>query len=172
MTITFQHLVGTFEPVDKTIAFHIEADWDKDNTNDNVPTFENGTDEPDYNAQFDRSGPNTILVNTIENETEDLEDDEVNSDTIHKFEEQVVITIVAESRADRIRFENEINRILWEASPNAGTRLTKSDGTNSHINRFKKSEVTFRRIELPDNDTLSLEGSEGILTIVYYKFKT
>jgi hypothetical protein len=106
-------------------------------------------------------------------DTEDKSDDEVNSDTIHAFEEDVVITIIAESREARIKFQNEINRILWELSPNSNTRLNKSNDTeNSHIDRFKKSEVTFTRIEPPNDETAYLEASEGILVCVYYKFKT
>lgn len=168
MTVTFQHLVGDFENFDKTIAYHLELNW----TDEIIPRFENGTDEPNHNAQFARTGPNAILVNVDENNTEDKSNDEVNSDTIHAFEEKVVITIVAEDRLARKRFENEINRILWEISPNSVTRITKSDETNSHLNRFKKSEITFKRIDLPDNRTAYLEGAEGVLTCVYYKFKT
>lgn len=167
MTVTYQHLSGAYENTDKTIAYHLENDW----TETVYPTFQNGTDEPDYNAQFDNSDPNTILVNTIESDSS-RNDDEVNSDTIHSTVEKVIITIIAESREQRILFENEVNRIIWEMSPNTGTRVTKSDGTNSHIDHFERSQVDFKRVDIADDDTRYLENSEGELLLVYYKFKT
>ena len=173
MAITFSHLVGTIEPIDKTLWYHITIEWDNSNTNSITPVFENGTDEPDYRAQFDRSGPNKILFNTLNKLTDNQAPDEVNSDTIHAVNEEIVITIVAESREVRYLFENEVNRILWELSPNSTTRLTKSgDVEDSHIDRFLKSEVQFNQIDLPDDNTAYLIGSEGILTCVYYKFKS
>lgn len=171
MVITFQHLVGDYENTDKVIAYHIENDWDNTNTNSVTPIVENGTDEPDYEAQFDCTGPNKVLVNTIDIDfTED--DDEVNSDTVHSAREEIVITIIAESRIMRRLIEIEVNRIIWELSPNSTIRLTKSDSDNSHIDHFEKSEVSFSQIDLPDNEWNHMQGSEGELIVIYYKFKS
>ena len=167
MTVTFQNLAGTLENTDKTIEYNIELNW----TYSIVPNFENGTDEPDYNAQFELTGPNAILVNTIERDY-DNNDDEANSDTVHSVREKIAITIIAESRIARIGIEDEINRILWELNINSSNRLNKSDATNSHIDRFLKSEVTFKQIELPGDNSQYLQGSEGFLTCVYYKFRS
>lgn len=167
MTVTFQHLVGAFENTDKVIAFNLEDAW----TYSIVPGFNNGTDEPDYKAQFELAGPNVILVNTIERDL-DRTDDEANSDTVHSVDERISITIVAESRKARIAFEDEINRIIWELNVNSANRLLKSDGNTSHIDRFAKSEVTFVQIQLPGDESQNLQGSEGFLTCVYYKFRT
>jgi hypothetical protein len=173
MPVSFSHLVGDIESIDKTIWYHVTLEWDNSNTNSITPVFENGIDEPDYIAQFDRSGPNKILFNSINKLTEDKSDQEVNSDTIHAVEEEILITIVAESREARYLFENEINRIIWELSPNSSIRLTKSgDVEDSHVDHFKKSEVQFNEIELPNNETAYLIGSEGTLTCIYYKFRT
>lgn len=171
MTVTYQHLVGSFENLDKTMAFHIGDDWDNTNTNSVTPIVENGTDEPDYEAQFDCGGANKILVNTIDRDFT-LTDDEVNSDTVHSVREEIIITVIAESREMRILIENEINRILWELSPNSSTRLTKSDSSNSHVDHFEKSEVSFAQIDLPDNEWAFMQGSEGSLFCIYYKFRS
>ena len=136
-----------------------------------TPTFENGTDEPDYKAQFDAVGPNSILVNTVERDLERT-DDEVNSDTIHSVYEKIAITIVAESRLMRIALEDEVNRILWEHNLNSGNRLLKSDSSNSHIDHYEKSEVTFVEIDVPGTESYNFSGSEGFLTVVYYKFRS
>ena len=170
MTVTWSHLSGTFEATDKVIAYRLETDWNNSNTSSIDPVFENGQDEPDYYAQFDRSGPNKILINTLEGDFTD-NTNEVNSDTVHSVREEIIITIVAESKTVRGLFESEVNRILWEASPNSSTRIVKSDAADSHIDHFEKSEVSFRRIELPDNETAYLEGSEGSLYCIYFKFK-
>ena len=168
MTVTFLNLVGDFENLDKTIAFHLESDW----TETNIPVFENGTDEPDYRAQFDRSGPNAVLVNVVEDDYSNT-DDEANSDTVHSVTTTVTITIVAESREMRYIMENEVNRILWEMSPNTNTRVNKSNDTeSSHISYFEKSEVSFAQVDLPDDSTAYLQGSEGELKCVYYKFRS
>ena len=167
MTVTFQHLVGSYENVDKTIAYNLSNDW----TYSTTPTFENGTDEPDYKAQFDAVGPNSILVNTVERDLERT-DDEVNSDTIHSVYEKIAITIVAESRLMRIALEDEVNRILWEHNLNSGNRLLKSDSSNSHIDHYEKSEVTFVEIDVPGTESYNFSGSEGFLTVVYYKFRS
>ena len=172
MTVTYQHLVGDYENTDKVIAWNLENLWESLYTNDITPLFQNGTDEPDYKAQFDMTGPNSILINTLERNYENTED-EVNSDTIHSVYEEIVITIVAESRDMRIKLEDEVNRILWELNVNSSNRITKSDGSsNSHIDHFSKSEVSFLQIDLEDDETQFLQGSEGILTVVYYKFRS
>lgn len=171
MTVTFQHLVGEFENTDKVIAYNIENDWNADNTLEIKPNINNGTDEPDYNAQFDMSGPNAVLINTIERDL-DINDDEVNSDTVHSVYETIAITIIAESRKMRIKIEDEVNRILWEHNINSSNRIIKSDLSNSHIDHYEKSEVSFNQIELPDNNSQFLQGSEGFLTVVYYKFRS
>ncbi len=172
MTVIFQHLVGDYENTDKVIAYNIDEDWVDSNTLSNKPRIENGTDEPDYKAQFELSGPNAVLINTIERDL-DGSDDEANSDTVHSIYERIAITVVAESRIMRIKIEDEINRILWEHNLNSANRLLKSNGTqNSHIDRYEKSEVTFREIDLPGDNSQHLQGSEGFLTVVYYKYRT
>ena len=72
----------------------------------------------------------------------------------------------------RILIEDEINRILWEHNLNTSNRLLKSDASNSHVSHYEKSEVTFRQIDLPGDNSQDLQGSEGILTVVYYKFRS
>lgn len=172
MVVTYQHLSGDWENTDKVIAWNLENSWDLENTNEVTPMFQNGTDEPDYKAQFDLSGPNSIMVNTLERDYS-ITEDEVNSDTVHSVYEEIVITIVAESREMRIKLEDEVNRVLWELNVNSSNRVTKSDGiSNSHIDHFEKSEVTFRQIDLDGDETQWLQGSEGILTVVYYKFRS
>ena len=167
MTITFQHLVGNFENSDKVISYNLAVNWAYVYT----PRFENGTDEPDYKAQFELSGPNAILVNTISRDVSRT-DDEVNGDSVHSVDERIAITIIAESRIVRIGFEDEVNRILWELDANSVNRIVKSDTTNSHIDHFEKSEVTFDEIELPGDESQTLQGSEGFLTAIYYKFRS
>lgn len=171
MTVTFQHLVGSYENVDKTIAYNLENNWDQTKTSNVTPAFENGTDEPDFKAQFDAIGPNTILVNTIHRDL-DVTDDEVNSDTVHSVYEEIVITIVAESRLMRISLEDEVNRILWELNVNSANRVNKSDGSNSHIDHFVKSEISFLEIDIDGIDSTNFQSSEGTLTVVYYKFRS
>ena len=171
MTVTYQHLSGTYENTDKVIFYNLKQSWNKTNTLNHIPGFENGTDQPDHNAQFENKAPNMVMVNTLERNY-DENSDEVNSDTVHSIREEIVITIVAESRKMRILMEDEINRILWEQNINSVNRLNKSDGSSSHIDHYEKSEVSFRQIDLTDNNSVHLQSSEGILTVIYYKFRS
>ena len=170
MTVTFQHLSGSYENTDKVIAYNLEQNWDDTNTGSVTPTILNGTDEPDYEAQFDCHDVNSILVNTIEINYDETED-EVNSDTVHSVHEEILITVVAESRVRRILLEAEVNRVLWELNANSANRVPKSDAANSHIDHFQKSEVTFLQIELPESAAYQ-QGSEGSLFVIYYKFRS
>ena len=173
MTVSFIHLVGTRENFDKVIDYTLTTFWDSTKTSSITPDFENGTDDPDYLATQDNTGPNKIFTNIVTRERSDDEEDDPNGDGNHVWKVLVSIDVYAESLALLGLFEDEINRILWEKAPNNAVRLNKSDATASEAHHFETSEIEFQRIEPQGNpDYDDNPTSQGLLTIYYYKAKT
>lgn len=172
MTVTFRNLVGTREPLDKTIAYHLTTNWNNANTSSITPTIENSVAEPDMEAQFDKTGLNKVFVNILTRRKTPVEEaQEPNGDYTHHWVTEIVITIYAETITLLQFFEDEVNRILWEVAPNNATRLDKSDGSDSEVQLFEENELEFQRLESESsrNDNPS---SEAILRCHWYKDKS
>ena len=169
MVVTFPNLSGTRENFDKVIRALLEDNWNAANTSTITPQFQSDTEEPDKLARPDETDTDTVFVNLVAREIADDIEDEPNSDTIHAFETIINISIMSQSLPLLGLFEDEVNRILWEFNPNAGTRLNKSDATASEADRFDRSEITFERLE-PADDTFDVNPeSEGQLGILWRK---
>jgi len=172
MTVTFRNLSGARENLDKTIRKLLSDNWNSVNTNSLTPDFESDTEEPDFLARVDETGPNKCYISWIlRQRTDDVEEVEALGDSIHLWEELIVVELNAESLSNLTLFEDEVNRIIWENRPNGATRLAKSDAADSHIEYFDKSELSFERIE-PEDENDVVPKSNAELTGFYYKNKT
>ena len=171
MTVTIRNLSGTRENFDKVIDYHLTTDWNSSNTGGITPDIENSTDDPDFMARQDYTGPNKIFINvSSRTRTTDSENDP-NGDGSHEWNTEVVFDVWGENLEILGLFEDEINRIIWERSPSNSTRLVKSNGANSEAQYFQNSEVEFARIE-PEGELDTNPSSQGFLTIVWFKDKS
>lgn len=174
MAVSFNNLVGARENLDETIRDLISDNWNSANTSTVTPITESDTSEPDFLATHDNSVLDGIYIRF--NRRERISDDsmEANGDGIHLWATTLVIDIYAQTLAILTQFEDEVNRILWENAPNSSTRLPKSDGNNSEVSYFEKTEIEFERID-PDEPTEENDvnpTSQGVLVCVYQKSKT
>ncbi len=171
MAVTFRNLVGNRENLDKSIRFLLSDNWTSANTSNITPDFESDTEEPDFLAQQDDTGPNKIYVSFIARSRSDDPEEEALGDSIHLWQELIELEVHAESLELLLLFEDEVNRIVWENRPNSSTRLGKVDGNDSHIEYFDNSELTFERIE-PEDENDVVPKSTAALIGWYYKNKT
>lgn len=172
-TISFRHLEGTVESLDKTIAYHITSNWTSANTNSITPDFENATTQPDYSAQMDRTGPNKVLINIVSRKKVGIDQgNEPNGDGVHEWVTVITIDVYAEDITTLSLFEDEINRILWTVAPNNYLRLKKSNGTqNSEAEFFEENELEFERITPDEGKIADVPGSQALLAIHWFKDK-
>jgi len=182
LPVTIRHLVGTRENVDIVYLAHFLDDWLSANTNGITPSMECESLLPNQSPDQDfATDSNLIRISVEGRERQDFgkEEDEPNGDASHIWRTIAVIDVWAESKANLGLFEDELNRIIWEMRPNAGTRLLKSDGNDppavgtdsSEIEFFENTEIRFERF-FPGEDTDQLPTSQGRLTAVWFKLKT
>jgi hypothetical protein len=171
MTVTIRNLVGTRENFDKVLDYHLTTDWNSSNTGGVTPDIENSTDDPDFLARQDFTGPNKIFINVSSRTRTTDSDNDPNGDGAHEWNTEVVFDVWAENLEILGFFEDEVNRIIWERSPDNSTRLVKSNGSNSEAQFFENSEVEFARIE-PEGELDTNPSSQGFLIIVWYKDKS
>ncbi len=171
MAVTFRNLVGTRENLDKSIRFLLFDKWTSANTSNIKPDFESDTEEPDFLAQEDNTGPNKVYISFIARSRSDDPEEEALGDSIHLWQELIELEVHAESLELLLLFEDEVNRIVWENRPNSATRLGKVDGNDSHIEYFDNSELTFERIE-PEDENDVIPKSTAALIGWFYKNKT
>ncbi len=179
MTVTVRHLVGTKEPLDITIAAHITDNWNSSNTSSVVPVVEPLSYIPSMNVEEDfQTNPNIIKTSIIS--TNRLIEDEPLGDDSHYYSTEIVIDVWAETPTQLMLFQDEVNRILWEARPNGATRLKKSDGTkgvlvvgtqNSEVEFFENTEIIWEYIGSED-DIAQRVSSQGIIDCRWFKLKT
>lgn len=181
MTVTFRHLVGTRENFDITILAHLIVNWDDTKTQSITPTLEAFTYTPEKTIEtLNQIDANRILLHIPERIHDEDEDDEPLGDCNHRWETSVQIDIWASEEDLLGLFEDEVNRILWEISPNSGLRLDKSDGNDppvaisgdaSEAELFKASEVQFDAVD-DDEEYPDRVGSQATLKIEFWKDKT
>ena len=104
------------------------------------------------------------------NRTSNSENDP-NGDGSHEWVTEVSFDVWAENLEILGFFEDEINRVIWERSPDNSTRLVKSNGQNSEAQNFENSEIEFDRIA-PEGELDTNPSSQGFLLIVWYKDKS
>tara|TARA_B100000029_G_C16899922_1_gene713660 strand:- start:30 stop:545 length:516 start_codon:yes stop_codon:yes gene_type:complete len=171
MTVTIRNLVGTRENLDKVFDYHLTDDWTSSNVGGVTPDIENSTDDPDFLARQDYTGPNKIFINVSSRlRTTDSENDP-NGDGSHEWKTEITFDLWGESLEILGLMEDEVNRIIWELAPSNSTRLTKSNGQNSEVQYFENSEVEFARIE-PEGELDTNPSSQGFLTVVWFKDKS
>lgn len=171
MTVTTLHETGSYEGFDKTIAYHLDQNWNTANTDSKEPYF--------YSASgtgVSHSWPSTGASYEIHCNLDEMEipDGEANGDTWHRMKSIVYIDIFAHS-ADLLKLtEREVNRIIWDAlKPNASTRLTKSDGSSvSAINTFDKTTILWRKERWMKPEQELYAHSSGQLTIIWYQTRS
>ena len=171
MTVTIRNLSGSRENLDKTIDYHLTTDWNSSNTGGLSPDIENGTDDPDFLARQDYTGPNKIYINVVNRARSSDSENDPNGDANHEWRTEISLDVWGESATTLSLFEDEINRIIWERSPNNATRLNKSDGSASEVQYFENSEIEFSRIE-PEGEWDMNPSSQGFLICVWFKDKS
>ena len=172
MTITFTNLVGTRENLDKTIRDLLQDNWTASNITGTVtPNFISDTEEPDHLARADGGQMNEVRVNYSNRMRYNVDDFEINGDDKHAWVCTCFIEIQGESLVMLLQLEDEVHRILWENRPNGGTRLAKSDTSDSEVAFFEDSEPEFERLE-PESEDDQTPTSQTELKMVYYKIRT
>jgi len=179
MTVTIRHLVGSREPMDITIAAHITADWNASNTSSVTPVIEPLSYIPSMDVEEDfMTSPNIIKTSIVE--TLRMLDDEPNGDFSHYYQTQIVIDVWAETPTLLYKFQDEVNRLLWELRPNESTRIKKSNGVNgilalgtqdSEIESFQDTELEWGFIGVDDATALRV-SSQATLICNWFKLKT
>ena len=172
MTVTFTHLSGSRENLDKTIRALLENNWTASNITGTItPDFQSDTEEPDQLARPDNSYVNTIRVNYSSRTRYNPDDLDFNGDDKHAWLCTLFIECQGESLQVLLDLEDEVNRILWENRPNSATRLAKSGGADSEVAFFEDSEVEFERLE-PEAEDDQTPTSQAELKLVYFKTKS
>jgi len=172
MAVAWLNLVGTRENLDETIRNLLQENWTTANTEGVLPDFESDTRQPDNLATDDDTGVHKIYCRFSGREKIDGDENIPNGDSIHRFIARVLIDIYADSLTQLLKFEDEVNRILWEKRPNNSTRIDKVDNTASEIAMFETSELQFERIEPEENTIDQSPSSQGELEMWVYKSKT
>ena len=171
MAVTIRNLSGDRENLDKTLDYHLTEDWVSGNTNSITPDIENGTDDPDFLARQDYTGPNKIYINVVSRQRAEDSDNDPNGDASHYWRTEISFDVWGETMETLSLMEDEINRIIWEIAPDYSTRLTKSNGANSEAQYFENSEIEFNRIE-PEGELDTNPSSQGFLLIAWFKDKS
>jgi hypothetical protein len=172
-------LVGSREPLDIVIAAHVTDDWNNSNTDSVTPIIEPLSYIPSMNVEEDfQTSPNIIKISMTS--TERIREDEPLGDDSHYYRTEIVIDVWAESPTLLQLFEDEVNRILWEARPNKGTRLNKSDGSQgtlavgtnaSEVESFEDTELKWDFLGTDDDSNLRV-SSQALLHCNWFKLKT
>lgn len=172
MTIAYINLVGTYEHPDLTIKYHLSTNWTSANTNSETPIFYSAT-----GTNVSYSWPKTFGTNEIHCNVDELEillpDEEANGNTYAGVKYLVYIDVFARDANLLKLFTKEVQRIIWELSPNSGTRLKKSNGTqDSSISRFGSPHIMFRKDRKMEPNIQLQPHASGVLEVIMHKLKT
>lgn len=170
MTVTYVNLAGTYEHPDLTIKYHLDTNWNAANTNSEEPTYYSAA-----GTNVSHSWPRTFGTNEIHCNTEEMESliEEANGNTYAGVKYLVYIDIFARDANLLKLFIKEVQRIIWEISPNSGTRLLKSNGTqNSSISRFGSSHISFKKERSMEPNIKLQPHASGVLEVIMHKVKT
>lgn len=173
MTVSYINLVGSREAPDKIIRYNLSNSWTASNITGTItPLFQSASEEPDYVADDDMSNEDIITVTWLGDERIEDSDNEPNGDSVHHWKHILRVDVYAQDMTRLLEFCDEVNRIFWELAPNSGTRIDKSDGSDSEIDYFEKSEITFDRIDPPEGMIDFKPSTTGILEAHFRKKKT
>lgn len=173
MAVSFINLVGSREAPDKIIRYTLQTNWTAGNITGTItPLFQSASEEPDYIADDDLANEDIITVTWIGDERVDNSQNEPNGDTVHHWKHILRIDIYAQDMTRLLQFCDEVNNILWTVAPNSGTRLVKSDSSNSEIDYFEESEITFDRVDPPEGTIDFKPSTTGVLEAHFRKKKT
>lgn len=183
MPVTWRHLVGTRENLDIVIEAHIRDNWvDTNIIPTHTPTFENLSHLPNNTIEDDNASDVNLVRFSIDSRAKtDDQEDEPNGDSAHTWKIRIQIDVWAEDYELLTQIEDEINRIIWEMTPDEGVRLNKSDGAKppligsdaSEAGRFVPSEVDFEFLGADVDTTFAHRvGSQAFLEIWAFKDKT
>lgn len=182
-TITLRHLSVPRESLDITIAAHISGNWIPSNITGSVtPVIECLSFLPSMNIEEDNQSGANIIRTSVTNRYREDTSEEPNGDDAHGWLTDIQIDIWAESVKLLQQFEDEVNRILWSVRPNESTRLFKSNNagtnppvigsTNSEIESFKDTEITFEFLGSQGEGISQIVSSQGVLTCRWFKLKS
>lgn len=172
-TISYTNLSGSRENLDLTIKDLLNDNWTAGNITGTItPHFECDSEEADQLARPDDAFLNSVRVNYVSRVRLDEDEFDTNGDAKHAWVCTVFIEIEAEDLTQLLDMEDEVNRILWDNRPNGGTRLPKSDGNDSEVAYFDKSEIEFERLEPDDADEDFKPTSQAELRMIYYRIRT
>ncbi len=172
MTITYVSLVGTFEEIDEVIRYNLENNWSSANTNSKTPDFSSATSINQTYAWIGKSSYkiNAVVVNT--DTAYPILEERAIGDTLQGMEQLIFIDVWAKDKIGLGLNMREIDRILWEANPNSGTRINKSDTTASHIHRFEPPTITWDIERIANPTTKTVPHASGTLAVRWYKRKS
>lgn len=164
--------MGAWEHPDLTIKYQLSTNWTSANTNSETPIFYSAT-----GTNVSHSWPKTFGTNEIHCNTDDLEilipNEEANGNTYAGVKYAVYIDVFARDANLLKLFVREVQRIIWELSPNTATRLKKSDGVNnSPISRFESPHIMFKKERKMEPNIQLQPHASGMLNIVMHKLKT
>ena len=172
MTITYINLVGSYEHFDLTVKYHLEGNWVSGNTNSETPVFYSAT-----GTNVSHSWPRTFGTNEIHCNEDIMQipipEETINGNTYQGMKSIVYIDVFARDANLLKLFCLEINRIVWELSPNSATRLKKSNGTqNSPISRFDRNTLQFKKERLMEPNMKLQPHASTEIGIIWHKLKT
>ena len=98
MTVTIRNLVGTRENFDKVLDYHLTTDWNSSSTGGITPDIENSTDDPDFLARQDFTGPNKIFINVSSRARSSDSENDPNGDGSHEWRTEVSLDVWADSK--------------------------------------------------------------------------
>jgi hypothetical protein len=174
LTVSYINLVGTREAPDKTVRYRLQTHWTAANITGTItPTFQSSYEEPDSVITDDFTDQDNIGVTWLLDQRIEDSENEPNGDSIHHFKHIIRIDVWAQDMLRLNEICDEINRILWEYSPNSGTRFLKSDETASEADYFEKTEISFEQVEPESRGSINFKPSTtAILEIHYRKAKS
>ena len=169
--VSYVNLVGSREAPDKTIRALLQNNWVAGNTLGKTPVFQSESEEPDINIADDYADENQVTIAWFLSQRVQDQANEPNGDSIHHWMHRLVVNSYGETMAMALLMIDEINRIIWQFSPNGGTRLNKSDGSSSEADYFERTEIHFERIA-PKSAIDNRPNFEGVLEIHFRKHKS
>lgn len=170
MTITDTALSGTYEHLDKVIAYNLELRWNNANTNSEPPVFYSAT-----GSNVTQSWPLTDYTNEVHcNEADPMPDpnETDNGDRRHKLKTIVYVDVFARDANLLKLYIREVDRIIWEYAPNDSTRINKSDTAASNIIRYENSSLEWHTEFIKESNTQRGAHASGKLICIHYRIKT
>ena len=176
MTITYDRLSGTLEELDEVIRYNLETNWTNTNVSNGsenlTPDFSSATGTNTTHAWFGVTsfGVNGIVVNS-DSEFPDSAGRFI-GDYGQMMSQLIYIDLKAESYDILKKMMREVDRIIWEIMPSAGTTVPKSDTTASHIHSFVENSVNWNIPKTENANSKDDIHAAGTLEVRWFKTKS